>query len=470
MQTAAEQVLTPGLCTAAEPTSLLLKGSGQNAVRIGPFATDLIYATNPLKDGKGGRLFAPVRGDATLHWIEVDDDTFYPDADHRNGVALKCNKDGSETCDIDHRRGKEPDEENTQNLVLPSEPYGVALQARPYAGVPDTQGSQFIKAADGSPATETSETLVTTHQSTGEVALFVNNWSPSAADDGPQLQNIVGGLPSGALSVASVPVPAIWLENPETIQTPTGLTYLPSFLTTFRNAPQVSLIRTFDDEGAQPARPFIDASRSVRITTNSSGFDSRGIAVDSKARTDCEAKETGQCVNDPDTRVPLSDHDRFECLLSKCVKIPFDVYVANRTPASLVVGHTPAPPARSLSDDLPRFTGMAPMSVGPSRVIVGDVLDTKGHAVRRVFVICFDSRRVFIFDPVALRFEAEIITGRGPHSLAIDIDEKTGYAYGYIGLFSDSYIGVVDLNQQHVGTYGTFVLSVGQRTPPRASK
>jgi len=68
MQTAAEQVLTPGLCTPAEPKTL-------DAVRIGPFATDLIYATNPLKDGKGGRLFAPVRGDATLHWIDVDDDT-----------------------------------------------------------------------------------------------------------------------------------------------------------------------------------------------------------------------------------------------------------------------------------------------------------------------------------------------------------------------------------------------------------
>lgn len=476
MQTVSEQSLTPGLCTAVDPTDLLVKeGSRRAAVKIGSFATDVIYGTNPLKDGRGGRLFIPVRGDATVHWIDVDDDTPYPPVDgqqvhHRTDRALDCGQGDGDTCDDNHRRGTEPAEENTTNAVLPTEPYGIALQARPYGGVPDDKGSQFINDS------QMVESLVTTHQTTGEVALFINQWSiPATSNDGPQLQSITNtGLPSGALSVAAVPLPAIWVEHPQDPEHPQAIGYQPSFLTTFRNAPQVNLVRTYDDVGAQPARAFIEASRFVPIRTNSTGFDSRGIAVDSSARTECEAVETGQCT-DP--------AGRFECLLGTCVPIPVDVYVANRTPASLIVGHTPPPAPRTLSDDLPRFTGMIPMSVGPSRVIVGDVLDENGKRVRRVFVVCFDSRRIFVFDPEKRRFEAEIITGRGPHAFALDVlDEKdaqklndagveaTPHAYAYVGMFSDSYIGVVDLNQQHVGTYGTFVLSVGERTPPRASK
>jgi hypothetical protein len=499
MQTVSEQSLTPGLCTAVDPTNLLVQKSGRAAVKIGSFATDVIYATNPLKDGKGGRLFIPVRGDATVHWIDADDDTPYPDVDgqpvdHRTHRALDCGQGDGDTCDSEHRRGTEPAEENTTNAVLPTEPYGIALQARPYGGVPDDKGSQFAKTMDGQFVSETVESLVTTHQTTGEVALFINSWSPSSTENGPQLQSLTGGLPPGALSVASVPLPAIWVEYPQTPEQPQGIGYLPSFLTTFRNAGQVNLVRTFDDAGAQPARPFIEASRAVPIRTNSTGFDSRGIAVDSSVRTKCEATD-GQCELKCDqscTEKQKTDdkNARFECLLKYCVPTPFDVYVANRTPASLIVGHTPPPPERTLSDDLPRFTGMIPMSVGPSRVIVGDVLDEKGRRVRRVFVVCFDSRRIFVFDPEKRRFEAEIITGRGPHAFALDVLDKedadklneaadklneahvaaSEHAYAYVGMFSDSYIGVVDLDQRHVGTYGTFVLSVGERTPPRASK
>jgi hypothetical protein len=473
MQPVAEQFLSPGLCTPVKTSKLLYGGVKNGAVRIGPFATDVIYATNPLKDGKGGRLFIPVRGDASLHWIDVDDDTVYPDGtDHRTDTALECGQGGGQICDADHRRGREPEEVDAP--VLPAEPYGVAVQGRPYGGVPDLQGSQFARDEYGMLVTDTVEAVVTTHQSgqTAQVALFVNNWGMSASDDGPHLEFNGSGLPSGALSVASVPLPAIWLENQASPGNPTGISYLPSFLTTFRNAPQVSLVRTFGDAGAEPANPFIDASRISPIRTNSTGFDSRGIAVDSSARTDCEAPETGQCVND-EMGSALTPDQRRECLLEKCVPIPLDAYVANRTPASLVIGHTPPPPQRTLSDDLPRFTDMIPMSLGPSRVFVGKIIDTQGQPATRVFVVCFDSRRIFVFDPKARRFDTTIVTGRGPHGFAVDFgtdEEGKFYAYGYVGMFSDSYLGVVDLNQQHVGTYGTIVLSVGERTPPRASK
>jgi hypothetical protein len=115
------------------------------------------------------------------------------------------------------------------------------------------------------------------------------------------------------------------------------------------------------------------------------------------------------------------------------------------------------------------------MTNGPSRVFVGYVINRNGDLERRVFVICFDSRRIFIYDPVERRFETQVITGRGPHAFALDVnldrhDETNTYAYAYVGHFTDSYIGVIDLDQRHSSTYGTIVLSIGQRTAPRASK
>jgi hypothetical protein len=285
-----------------------------------------------------------------------------------------------------------------------------------------------------------------------------------------------------------VPLPAFWLENPSqplkgTTSGAPGkalqVSYLPSYLMTFTNAAQVTLVRTFDDSVSNPARPFIDASRSIAISTNSSGFDSRGIAIDNSARAECEAPVKGTCSDDARNaraaQTGTAPQDRATCLLQRCVPIPVDVYAANRAPASLVIGRTPPNVPNTLTDDLPRFYDSIPMTAGPSRVFVGNVIDTSGKPVPRVFVVCFDSRRIFVFDPATRSFETVIVTGRGPHAFALDmnVDKDTpdnSYAYAYVGHFSDSYLGVIDLDQRHTSTYGTFVLSVGQRTPPRASK
>ncbi|HVW25965.1 MAG TPA: hypothetical protein VHC69_11395 [Polyangiaceae bacterium] len=515
VQSVADQSFTPGLCAYLEPAPLLYGGVQKGTVAIGAFATDLLYATNPLKEGKGARLFVPVRGDATLHWITVDDDTsadlpngksgVYPDgSDHSTGVALDCGQSGpTNTCDENHRRGQGTNEAvlTDPTFNLPPEPFGVALQARRYGGMVDTAGSEFMAQArtpvnpslkpqmelpDGglapdagpSPAAqltdtqdtlrEAQETLVTTHQTTGEVALFLNKWSiPPNADDGPELLTVAGGLPSGALAVASVPLPAFWVENQSRVN------YQPSYLMTFTNAAQLTLLRTFDDSESAPPRPFVDASRSIAITTNASGFESRGVAIDNSARQACEAPVGGTC--DP-THLPPDVPDRPSCLIKYCIPIPYDVYVANRSPASLVIGQTPPNVPNTLTDDLPRFYRSVPTSAGPSRVFVGNIIDKSGNLSRRVFVICFDSRRIFVYDPVTPdRFETEIVTGRGPHAFALDShvdpdDPTQSYAYAYLGHFTDSYIGVIDLNQQHTQSYGTIVLSIGQRTAPRASK
>lgn len=523
VQSVADQSLTPGLCAAiTDIKPLLYGGVAKGTVAIGAFATDLLYATNPLKNGQGSMLLVPVRGDATLHWITVDDDTQYPELNPDGGpmlesdgtvktsashslpghVELDCGQSPpSNACDDNHRRGKGTNAAAITNpqFTLPAEPFGVALQARRYGGDPGAQGKQFMT-QDGSPVdpmdlvtarntatpmdvpvtqqdfvtaqnnlTTAHETLVTTHQTTGEVALFVNQWSLTPqASDGPTLVSVAGGLPTGALAVAAVPLPAFWIENQNRVG------YLPSYEMTFTNQAQLTLLRTFDDSASTPSRPFVDSSRSVPITTNASGFESRGVAIDGSARAECEDPVKGPCaVKSPGDGQAMQA--RAQCLIENCIPIPLDVFVANRSPASLIIGKSPPNVPNTLTDDLPRFYESVPMTTGPSRVFVGSVINRDGKLERRVFVICFDTRRIFIYDPAERRFEAQIVTGRGPHAFALDVkldkpNDPNAYAYAYVGHFSDSYIGVVDLDQRHSSTYGTIVLSIGQRTPPRASK
>lgn len=537
VQSVADQSLTPGLCGAiTDIKPLLYGGVAKGTVAIGAFATDLLYATNPLKNGQGSMLLVPVRGDATLHWITVDDDTQYPElnddgtpmresdgtvktsASHSipGGVELDCGQSGpSNACDDNHRRGKGNNEAAITNpqFSLPAEPFGVALQARRYGGDPGAQGKQFMTQDmtqddpgapndQGAPTdpldlvaarnaamtpdmvvqaqkhfvtaqnnlTTAHETLVTTHQTTGEVALFINKWSndTSEAGNGPELVSVAGGLPSGALAVASVPLPAFWIENQNRVG------YLPSYEMTFTNQAQLTLLRTFNDAVSTPSRPFVDSSRSVPITTNASGFESRGVAIDGSARAACEDPVKGPCAVKPPGDGQAMQA-RAQCLIENCIPIPLDVFVANRSPASLIIGKSPPNVPNTLTDDLPRFYESVPMTTGPSRVFVGNVINRQGMLERRVFVICFDTRRIFIYDPAERRFDAQIVTGRGPHAFALDVKldgpkDPNAYAYAYVGHFSDSYIGVVDLDQRHSSTYGTIVLSIGQRTPPRASK
>jgi hypothetical protein len=49
-------------------------------------------------------------------------------------------------------------------------------------------------------------------------------------------------------------------------------------------------------------------------------------------------------------------------------------------------------------------------------------------------------------------------------------DADSGHALAYIGHFTDSYLGVVDLDRRHQQSYGNIVLSIGPATAPRASK
>ncbi len=413
-QTASERAVAPGRCA---PISLLDPPDGggsliEQVVTISAFATDAVLRQRPEGAAPGApqRLFIPVRSDRSLHWIDVD------------GGALDCGqeRDGG-SCDPKHRVGDNPDAETEERRELPTEPFGIA-------------------------ATEDGGVLVVAHQVGGRVSAFTNDWV-----SGPRLAYVESGLPNRPIGVAAVPPRLL----PEGATAPAE--QAPGFLITFRSAAQVNLLRFFGEEDSTARRPRLVDVAQTPLTVNTLGVDSRGIVTDDprpRARAACE-ELGGEAV---------------EACLAEAEQLPIDVYIANRTPASLIVGRTREVTGTGEPQDLPTFHDSIPLTAGPSRVVVGDVLvddgTPEGRRERRVFVLCFDSNLIYIYDPERRRIEAEISTGRGPHALAFDGER----ALAYVAHFTDSYIGVVSLDQRSPWNYGALVASIGTPRSPRASK
>jgi hypothetical protein len=440
-QSPASRWLQPGRCGYVDPTAPQDGGKSLvvAAVGIGAFATDVIYRSRPpAADGTerpGARLFLPVRGDATLHFIETDDDTKAV----RTGIELDCGQDRNRGyCDETHRAGSNADE-SPRALRLPPEPYGVGATADGHA-------------------------IAVTHRTQGAVSLFVNDWDTEPPEP-PVLAFVAGGLPTAALDVTALPEPALVSES---AAQGSPIDYSPGFLVTFSNAPFIKLLRYFADsprtDPSNPSRPFLVDSGTVTITTNSGSYDSRGIGIDASERQACEANcPAAPWVGDD----PLSA--RRPCL-ARCAAVQLGVYVANRTPNSLLVGSTQGSPNVTSSSDMPRFYDAVPMPVGASRVVIGNVIDLDGQPKPRVFVVCFEQRRLAIYDPKARAIEKWVETGRGPQALVIDQDPQGRYAWGYLAHFTDSYFAVVDLDRRHAHGYGEIVRSIGAAVPPRAAK
>lgn len=429
----------------------ILTDDPKRSVVIGAFATDVVRKTLdvPLDwtvDGEEPgelkqRLFIPVRGDATLHWIDVDS----------NGM-LECGQDGNDgLCNDRHRAGDLSEEENTRNdSRLAPEPFGVD-------------------------ADEMGVSLVVSNQTSGSVALFTHAHQFDEASQttnvqwkaGPNYEFPLTGLPTRPIGIANVPSP---LSVPSS-----GRERPPGFLVTFRDTSTLMMVRVFDDAASNPPRPYMSRYESERITTNSSGIDSRGLAVDSFHRKTEEQRcldrygVSLECARTPSfAGCDAANGDDFKACLESAAAMPLDVFIANRAPSSLILARTKSIISDSVTTDIPGDFTSLPLDVGPSRVYVGDIINTEGERERRIFVVCFDSRRIAIYDPERRRLEAEIVTGRGPHALAIDVGPD--HAYAYVGHFLDSYVGVVDLDQRHRGQYGALIANVGRPTKPRASK
>jgi len=423
----ANPLLYPGPCAP-----IPIEGFIGASATIGAFASGAALITRPGREG--ARLFVPVRGDRSVTFFDVVDDRGKPDNDV---FRLDCGGDAEQhRCSDRFRIGQNP-YESTRNLTLPVEPVGIA-------------------------ASEDGEALLLAHQTEDQVSLVVNRWSDGGSEDArPTLEFIRGNVPDSPTEVAALDVPAVV----EAIRTQNkSIDYQPGFLVTFRGAAEVDLFRYYDDRGSNPPRPFVVRAGFASISANAVGTDSRGIAIDPSERHACEEA----CVG------------ALDCL-SACAAVPLRVFVANRSPPSLLVGrvettlvYDPGESEPSSAFDRIFITDSIPLAIGASKVAVGRVINAQGELKVHAFAAAFDSRLVFSYDPEARRVDAAIRTGRGPHALAFDNAAPSaganGHALLFVGHFTDSYIGVVDLDMRHPQTFGSMIASLGTPNPPRESK
>lgn len=429
------QILSPSACSSLAPPF-------QAFGAVGAFASGAVLTLDPDKSVGGARLFVPVRGDPSITWFDVADDrTGTP------GVQLDCGApaSGDRRCADEHRMGVDP-YDNFRDLTIPVEPVGLDASI------------------DG-------RWIVSAHQiATGPaIGLSSNDWASHLR---PSFDfSLTGNVAAGPTEVAHVPPPAIIAASQAT---PAPVAYQPGFLVTYNAAPEVDLFRVNDDHESSPPRPFLTRAGQTSITVNADGKDSRGIAVDPSERQACEracdAKGTGTTAF-------------FGCLRA-CVDIPLRLYIANRAPPSLLLGRVRTVVVDS---DKGAFTGSAAfdvaeiysqtsLSVGPSKVALGGVIAPDGTRRSLVFAVTFDSRFIFAYDPVAARVIGPFWTGRGPHAIGFDAcladcgPGEQPHAYLYVGHFTDSYLGVIDLDMRHPETFGTMFASIGTPLAPQESK
>jgi YVTN family beta-propeller protein len=201
---------------------------------------------------------------------------------------------------------------------------------------------------------------------------------------------------------------------------------------------------------------LVDVAR-VPITLNITGVHSRGVLLDHSAR---------------DAALAACDAFDAECL-AQAERTPMRVFVANRSPNSLLLGRTPGATDPGGPSDIPIFYDSIPLSEGPSGVFAGHVIDPKGEVVPRVFVACFDSNLLYVIDPKTDSVESTLVTGRGPQSLAFEVSndgDSHPRAIVYVAQFTDSYLSAISLDQRHPETYGATLATFGIPTPPRAAK
>lgn len=429
------KVTVPGRCA---PVSLVAPPDGgpsllRDAVGISAFATGGVLRADPTGSG-ASRLFIPVRGDSTLHWADLEQGRFLCGQPADAGAAGAPSR-----CDDAHKVSLAP---------------GWIQEIQP---VPDDDDpDQTIEPLEVAPepfdlaATADGRVLVMTHQLNGQVSTFANDWlGPPVLVDRLTLDT---GLPMG---VAAVPPPSASELWPSLV---------PTFLIGARSEARVQMVAFLGDgilgdaatdpTAAVPlvekARPSLEPIASAPLRVNSSGLDSRGVTIDDLRRRDAMAA----CAADD------------SACLKRAVAVPLDVYIANRSPNSLLVGTIEARVGELGSDGVPSFHDTIPLTSGPSRVFLGQVRTPAGELERRVFVTCFDSALIYVYDPARRKVEAEIHTGRGPHAIAFDPQAPLAY----VAHFTDSYVGVVSLDQTHPATYGAMLASIGLPTPPRAAK
>lgn len=391
-------LLTPSLCgVVGLDTEVNVLGG----VRTAPGSTDVRRVTFNDGETTRTRLLVPVRGDATLHWMDVE-------AKSGRAKVIDCGQGDDHVCGASHRVGGES-VRSPDGSKVPPEPAGIGVSA------------------DG-------RSILLTHQTRRSVSLYSNEAK------GPVFKEVTTGLSLNPMALSPLPARA------------SAPGHLADFLLTFIHRsdevsrPYVELLSVWSwPEDKKGAPGFVQRAGRAYLDASQSGLDSRSIAVDAFQRQAC----TEACACAPG--------DDCEPCVASCDEVPLRVYLASRSPDALVIGQTSTQPEPQLGSLLPDFTQSISLRGEPSRLLADSVIDGSGNVVPRVLVLSVTTGSLTIYDPVAGQIEARVVVGRGPQS--VTVDSERGLAY--VALFNDSSIAVVDLDKRR-STFARVVLFIGQ--------
>jgi hypothetical protein len=456
----------------------------RDSVIIGAFATDIQLSK------WGNRMFVPVRGDASLTWADLapDDPNVAPPvgssaancdpssndkANCYKPFVIDCGNRIEGRCDAAHHAGVNPSEPgNTRHVVMPGEPFAMA------------------QSEDGT-------AIVLTHQSEQETSLFSTGFDPQgqgAIVSSPALQFVLsapgtglGALPLGGDGIVAIPHDSYAYGCAPGAACPTLAP--PAYLETNNRAPQLNVLQ-YTPDGSGLNRPFLqlDSFDSMVLTANFTGSNSRGLVIDPTPRLKCEAKYAW-----PDPRIEI------------CAQTPANLYIANRTPPSLVIGQVGVPsyPIADATYDpnnVAITAGNINLLPGVSNVYLAPIVDQNGNYSLRIFVVAFDSNSIFVYNPNVPADAAvvQIPMSNGPFAMAFDpfsledvarqnpvppdprhpdapgapypLQLKT-YRFAYVASFTNSYVQVIDLDDSRTdkSTFETVVFTLGNPTLPKGT-
>jgi hypothetical protein len=457
----------------------------RDSVIIGAFATDIQVSNIQSTENPNTRLFIPVRGDASLTWADIarDDQNVSPPlgssaagchATGPNGSTcyapffIDCGNRVEGRCDAAHHAGVDPNEPgNTRHLTMPGEPFAMA------------------QSEDGT-------AIVLTHQTEQDTSLFFTGLTPGGAPaafvPAPSLQFVITGTGAGALPLGGDGIVAIPHDKAAFGCSPGAACPAepnPAYLETNNTTPQLNVLRYYPDDGSSLHRPYILNEDAVALSVNATGSNSRGVIIDPTPRIACE-----NTYKFPDPRNEA------------CAELPANLYIANRTPPSLIVGQVGVPsyPIADTAynpDSISVFKNI-PLLAGPSNVYLAPIVDQNGNYALRVFVVAFDSNEIFIYNPDTGEID-QIPMSDGPFAMTFDpfpldqaalrahvpadprhpdapgapypLELKT-YRFAYVASFTNSYLQVIDLDQSRKdkSTFETVVFTLGTPTLPKGTQ
>jgi hypothetical protein len=176
-----------------------------------------------------------------------------------------------------------------------------------------------------------------------------------------------------------------------------------------------------------------------------------------------------------------------------CARKPARAFIANRTPAALLVGDIGVTEGVDGAYDPDRLVihTSIPLAAGPSKVYLAPIVDKDGRFALRAFVICFDAAMLFVIDPDTGVLENVIRTAPGPFAMAFDPFTLDGvakndevafdtrdpgrglrrYRFAYLASFTQSFVQVIDLDaaQPNRATFEKVVFTLGLPTNPKGS-